>query len=186
VLLQQQGEPQAALPLLERSLGIWRDLGDRDQQVRELNSLGVTHKHLGDPDTARSLLEESAAISREVGSDFRLAAALTNLGQLEADAGNFDRATQVLQEALAIDTKQGDMFGEGLRAARLAGAAEAIRRKTGIPIKQPETLEEFLARARAALAPEQWNAALAAGRALSQQQAATLLVSPALPHDTLQ
>ncbi len=32
--LRQQGEPQAALPLLERSLAIWRDLGDRDQQAR--------------------------------------------------------------------------------------------------------------------------------------------------------
>jgi tetratricopeptide (TPR) repeat protein len=234
VLLQQQGEPQAAVSLLERSLAIWRDLGDRDQQARELNSLGITHNHLGDVDTARSLLEESAAISREVGSDFRLAAALTNLGQLEADAGNFDRATQVLQEALAIDQKQGDMLGvaidqqslagvslragrareardllssmadyvvscgdpellattlelcaanaaqlgEGLRAARLTGAAQAIRQKTGIPIKQPEMLEEFLAPARATIAPEEWDAELAAGRALSQQQAATLLVSP--------
>ena len=68
ILLQQQGEPEAALPLLERSLAIWRDLGDRDQQARELNSLGITHKYLGDLDTARSLLEESAAISRELGS----------------------------------------------------------------------------------------------------------------------
>jgi predicted ATPase/class 3 adenylate cyclase len=234
VLLQQLGEPQAALPILERSLAIWRDLGDRDQQARELNSLGITHHHLGDVDAARSLLEESAAISREVGSDMRLAAALTNLGQLESDAGNFDRATQVLQEALAIDRKQGDMlgvaldqqslagvhlragrareardqlagmadyvvscgdpellattlemcaanaaqFGEALRAARLAGAVEAVRQKTGIPISQPELLEEFLAPARAAIAPQQWDAALAAGRALTQQQAATLLVSP--------
>ena len=121
VLLQQQGEPQAALRLLERSLAIWRDLGDRDQQARELNSLGITHHHLDDFDTARSLLEESAAISREVGSDMRLAAALTNLGQLEADAGNFDRATQVLQEALAIDTKQGDMLGVALDQQSLAG-----------------------------------------------------------------
>jgi predicted ATPase/class 3 adenylate cyclase len=234
VVLQQQSEPQAALLLLERSLAIWRDLGDRDQQARELNSLGITHHHLDDLDTARSLLEESAAISREVGSDMRLAAALTNLGQLEADAGNFDRATQVLQEALAIDTKQGDMLGvaldqqslagvhlragrgreardllsamadyvvssgdpelltttlemcaanaaqlgEGLRAARLTGAAEAVRQKTGIPIKQPGILEEFLAPARAAIAPGEWEAALAAGRALTQQQAASLLASP--------
>jgi predicted ATPase/class 3 adenylate cyclase len=234
VLLQMQSEPQAAVTLLERSLAIWRDLGDRDQQARELNSLGITHHHLDDFDTARSLLEESAAIAREVGSDFRLAAALTNLGQLESDAGNFDRATQVLQEALAIDTKQGDMLGvaldqqslagvhlragrggeardllsamaayvvssadpellattlemcaanaaqlgEGLRAARLAGAAEAVRQKTGIPIKQPEMLEEFLAPARATTAPGEWDAALATGRALTQQQAATLLASP--------
>ena len=123
VLLQQQGEPQAARLLLERSLAIWRDLGDRDQQARELNSLGITHHHLDDFDTARSLLEESAAISREVGSAMRLAAALTNLGQLEADAGNFDRATQVLQEALAIDTKQGDMLGVALDQQSLAGVA---------------------------------------------------------------
>jgi predicted ATPase/serine/threonine protein kinase len=234
VLLEQQGERRAALPLLERSLAIWRDLGDRDQQARELNSLGITHHRLGDLDTARSLLEESAAISRELGSAFRLAAALTNLGQLEADAVNFDRATQVLQEALAIDTKQGDMLGvaidqqslagvslragraqeardllagmagyvvscgdpelltttlelcaanaaqlgEGLRAARLVGAAEAVQQKTGMQIRQPEMLEEFLAPVRATVAPEEWDAELAAGRALTQQQAAALLASP--------
>ncbi len=234
VLLQQQGEPEAARALLERSLAIWRDLGVRDQQARELNSLGITHHHLDDFDTARSLREESAAISREIGSAMRLAAALTNLGQLESDAGNFDRATEVLQEALTIDRKQGDMlgvaidqqslagvalragrareardllsamagyvvscgdpellattlemcaanaaqFGEGLRAARLAGAAEAIRQKTGIPIKQPEMLEEFLAPVRATTESGQWDAELAAGRALTQQQAGTLLASP--------
>ncbi|HTX29124.1 MAG TPA: tetratricopeptide repeat protein, partial [Streptosporangiaceae bacterium] len=234
VLLQQQGEPHAALQVLERSLAIWRDLGDRDQQARELNSLGITHHHLDDYGTARSLLEESVALSREIGSPYRLAAALTNLGQLESDAGNFDRATEVLQEALAIDRQDGDMLGvaidqqslagvalragraqeardllssmagyvvscgdpellsttlemcaanaaqlgEGLRAARLAGAAEAVRQMTGIPIKQPEMLEEFLAPARAATEPEQWDAALAAGRALTQQQAAALLASP--------
>ena len=234
VLLQQQGEPEAARAVLERSLAIWRDLGDRDQQARELNSLGITHHHLDDFDTARSLLEQSAALSREVGSHMRVAAALTNLGQLESDAGNFDRATEVLQEALAIDRQQGDslgvaidqqslagvalragraqeardllfamadyvvscgdpellattlemcaanaaQLGEGLRAARLVGAAEAMRQKTGIPIKQPELLEQFLAPVRATTEPVQWGAELAAGRALTQQQAAALLASP--------
>jgi predicted ATPase len=242
VLLQQQGELQAALPLQERSLAIWRDLGDRDEQARELNSTGITHRLLGDVDAARCLLEESAAISREIGSDFRLAAALTNLGQAESYAGNYDRATQVLQEALAIDRKQGDMlgvaldqqslagvslragraretrellsamagyvvssgdsellattlelsaanaaqFGENLRAARLAGASETIRQKTGIPVKDPEMLDEFLAPARAAIAPEEWDSALAAGRGLTQEQAAALLASASPSHDALQ
>ena len=45
-------------------------------------------------------------------------------------------------------------------------------------MKQPELLEQFLAPARATIAPEQWDAALAAGRALTQQQAAALLASP--------
>jgi hypothetical protein len=73
-------------------------------------------------------------------------------------------------------------LGEALRAARLTGAAEAVRQKIGIPISQPELLERFLAPARAMIAPEEWHDELAAGRALSQQQAAMLLVS--LPHHT--
>jgi predicted ATPase/class 3 adenylate cyclase len=244
VLLQQQGELQAALPLFERSLTIWRDLGDRDQQARELNSLGITHHLLGDLDTARSLLEGSVAIARQAGGGFALRAALTNLGQTETEAGNFDRATGVLQEALELDREQDDLYsiaiaqgslaavslcagraleardllsatfdyvlscgdpkflattlelsaaiaaelGDVLRTALLAGAAEAIRQKAGAPIPKTDAtlLERFLAPARATISTEEWDAELAAGRALTQQQAARLLVSPSPGHDTLQ
>jgi predicted ATPase/class 3 adenylate cyclase len=236
VLLQLQGELDAALPLLERSLAIWRDLGDRDQEARELNSLAITYRLRGDLDTARSLLQDSIAIARELGSGARLATALTSLGQVESDAGNFDRATQVLREALALDRKHGDTLGvaldqlslagvslyagrpreaghlltamldyavgsgntevlvttlelsaciaaelgHDLRAARLAGAAESVRQQAGLPIPQPDAdlLERFLAPARAAIAPEAWDGELAVGRALTQQQAATLLMLP--------
>ena len=236
VLLDEQGELEAGLRFLERSLAIWRELGDRDQQARELNSLGITHRWLGHLDTARSVLEESAAIAREIGSDVRLAAALTNLGQLESEAGHLDRAAQVLREALALDRKQGDTWGvvldqqslavvslragriseasemvsatfdyvatsgdaatlisaieqsaciaaelgDVMRAARLAGAAEAIRAEAGTPIPQPDAalLERFLAPARATVDRDAWDAALAAGRALTQDQAITLLTQP--------
>jgi predicted ATPase/serine/threonine protein kinase len=238
VLLDEQGELEAGLKFLERSLAIWRELGDRDQQARELNSLGITHRWLGHLDTARSMLEESAAIAREIGSDYRLAGALTNLGQAESEAGNLDRAAQVLQEALTLDREQGDTWGvvldqqslavvslragriaeanelvsatfdyvatsgdtatlvsafeqsaciaaelgDGMRAARLAGAAEAIRDQAGTPITLPDAalLERFLAPARATIDRDAWDAALAAGRALTQQQAITLLTSPTL------
>ena len=69
-------------------------------------------------------------------------------------------------------------LGAGLRAARLAGAAEAVQHAVGAPLREPELLERFLAPARAAIAPQEWQAELAAGRALSQQEAITLLVSP--------
>jgi predicted ATPase/class 3 adenylate cyclase len=238
VLLQLQGELDAALPLFERSLAIWRDLGDRDQEARELNSLGITYRLLGDLDTARSLLQDSIATARELGGGARLATALTSLGHTESDAGNFDRARQVLREALALDRMHGDTLGvaldqlslagvslyagrprearhlltamldyavssgntevlattlelsaciaaelgDGLRAARLAGAAENIRNRTGMPIPQPDAvlLERFLAPVRAIIARQLWDAELAAGRALTQQQAAKLLV-PSIP-----
>jgi len=239
VLMDTQGEPDAARRLFERSLTIWRELGDRDLQARELNSLGIAHHHLGEPEVARPMLEESIAIAREIGNLVRLAAALTNLGQLESAAGHFDRATQALQEALTIDYEQGDLLGvaldhqslalvslragrpgeardllsgtfdyvassgnasflanilelsatitaelgDPLRAARLAGAAETIRQQEGMRITPQEAamIEERLAPARDTVPPEEWDAELAAGRALAQEQSLALLRSTASP-----
>ena len=236
VLLQQQGEDDAALPLFERSLAIWRDLGDQDHMARELNSIGITRRSLGDLDSARSSFEDSVAIARELRSDARLATALSNLGVMEIDAGNLERAMDVLHEALMLDRKRGDTWGaaitqhslaaaslragqareardllsailddvvgsgdiellantlelaagvaahlgDGLRAARLAGAAEDIREKAGMPITEPDAalLERFLAPMRATIPRQVWDAELAVGRALTQQQAITLVVEP--------
>jgi predicted ATPase len=233
ILLTQQNEFAAAIPLFERSLAIWRDSGDRDQEAKELNSLGITHGYHGDLSTARSLLEQSAALSREIASDWRLAAALTNLGLVETIAGDLDRAAQALREAIKLDRQQGDQLGlvldkhalsmvslragrtreardllsstldfvvsagnsdilsstlelaactaaelgEPLRAARLAGAAEAVRQLAGMPIAEPDAalLERFLGPARATVTRDQWDAEYRAGRALSQDQTATLL-----------
>ena len=241
VLLLQQGELDASIRALEHSLAIWRELGDREQQARELNSLGATHRHLGHLDTARTLHEESVEISREIGNDTRLAAALTNLGQVESAAGELDRASQSLREALELDDNHGDVFGvaldqqslalvslraghaedardllcssfdyvvnsgdteflanalelsacitadlgDHLRAARLAGAADAIRQKASMRISQAEAavLEQFLAPARATVTPQAWETELAAGRSLTRQQAVALLLSPDPAHD---
>jgi tetratricopeptide (TPR) repeat protein len=235
ILVAQQSELEAAVPLFERSLAIWRDLGDRDQEAKELNSLGITYGLLGKLDAARSMLEDSVALSREVDSPLRLATALTNLGLLETTAGHLGRAEQVLQEAVALDQEQGDLLGlcmdqqaltvvslragrvhrarellsstldfvvsagnpealataleqaacvaaelgEPPRAARLAGAAETVREKAGMPRVDfdANTLERFLAPARATVTRDQWDAELDAGRALSQPQAVTLLLA---------
>ncbi|HTX28079.1 MAG TPA: protein kinase [Streptosporangiaceae bacterium] len=239
ILLGEQGDPAAARPFLERSLAIWRELGDREQQSRELNSLGITYHHLSAWDASRSAFEESIAIARELGSEVRLAVALSNLGQLESAAGDFDRAAHVLQEALAIDQVKGDVFGvaidqqslamvslragrpqeasetlsgildyviscgdpdflanvlelsacvaaelgDGLRAARLVGAAEALRQKTGLRMAPTDLvlLERFTGPARAGLGRDTWDAELAVGRALTQEQTAALLGSAAKP-----
>jgi predicted ATPase/class 3 adenylate cyclase len=235
MLLTQQAEFAAAVPLFERSLAIYRDTGERDQEAKELNSLGITHCYLGDLSIARSLLEESAALARETGNEQRLAAALSNLGLTETIAGDFDRATEVLREAVALDEKHGDQLGlvydthgltmislregrtaeardllstaldfvassgdsdivattlelaactvagqgEPPRAARLAGAAEAVRQIAGMPIAEHDAklLEGFLAPARATMTAAEWDAEYGAGRALSQAQAAALLLT---------
>ena len=137
VLLDSRASPTPRCRLFERSLAIWRDLGDRDQQARELNSLGITHFHLGHLDTARSLLEDSIAIAREIGSEARLAAALTNLGQAgnrrgqlrprRAGAAGGTRAplgSRVTRSAVAID--QLSLALASLRAGRAREARDML------------------------------------------------------------
>ena len=239
VLLQRQGEFDAALRLLRSALSTWREVGDLEQQARELNTIGVTYLHSGDLDTARSFLEQSAIIAREAGREARLAAALNNLGVVEIDAGNLDRASQVLQESLTLHHARGDVHGvcsaqqglalAGLRAgrareardmlsatygyvidsgdirlladtlelaacvaaelgdtlpvARLIGAAETIRELAGVPLTEPDAalIERFVAPARATVERGAWDAELAAGRALTQEQTVALLSSRPYP-----
>jgi predicted ATPase/class 3 adenylate cyclase len=136
MLLDQLGQPEPALQAFERSLAIWRQLGDREQQARGLNSLGIVYRHLGDIDTARDLFEEAIAINRTIPGSVLLGSNLANLGQLESAAGRFDRATEVLREALALDTEHGDLFGMtvdrhtlalvSLRAGRPAEARDLL------------------------------------------------------------
>jgi len=75
-------------------------------------------------------------------------------------------------------------LGDGLPAARLSGAAEAVRQLKGMPIPEPDAalVERFLAPARATIARQVWDAELTIGHALSQQQAVTLLLSAAPQH----
>ena len=65
----------------------------------------------------------------------------------------------------------------------LLGAAQTARHDSGMQLTQPEAvlLDELLAPAYAAVTPQDWNAWLAAGRALSQPEALALLrsLSPA-------
>jgi predicted ATPase/class 3 adenylate cyclase len=235
VLMDQQGEPDAARRMFERSLAIWRELGDRVEQARQLNSLGITYRHLGQLATARAFLEEAVALNRETGNMATLAASLANLGQLEGSLGRWDRAMVAVQEALLLDRQYGSPFGVAVDqstlalatlragrpreardlvcdmldyvassgntaffvstlelaaviiaalddhplAARLLGAAQTARHDSGMQLTQPEAvlLDELLAPAYAAVTPQEWDAWLAAGRALSQPEALALLRS---------
>lgn len=89
---------------------------------------------------------------------------------------------ELLANTLELAAGVAAHLGDGLRAARLAGAAEDIREKAGMPIAEPDAalLERFLAPMRATIPREVRDAELAAGRALSQQQAVTLVVQPVL------
>jgi tetratricopeptide (TPR) repeat protein len=92
----------------------------RPGQARQLNSLGITHRHLGQPAKARAFLEEAVALNRETGDMARLADSLANLGQLESSLGRWDRAMEAGQEALVLDRQYGGPYGVAVDQHSLA------------------------------------------------------------------
>jgi len=158
-----------------------------------LTNLGQLESDAGNFDRATQVLREALAIDREQGDMLGVAIDQQSLAGVSLRAGRAQEAHDLLSGMADYVVSSGDpellattlelaaasaaQLGQGLGAARLAGAAEAVRQKTGILIKQPETLEEFLAPARATIAAGEWDAALDGGRALTQQQAAALLAA---------
>jgi hypothetical protein len=154
-------------------------------------------------DRATQLLQESLALSRKLGNLEREALIQLWLAAISLRAGRTSEAHDLLCSSFGYIVSSGDIPQlahtmevaativaelDELRAARLTGAAQAIRQRLGAPITPIPAglLEQFLAPARANIAPDQWDAELAAGRALTQQQAITLLLSLKPAHDTLQ
>ncbi|HKO73861.1 MAG TPA: tetratricopeptide repeat protein [Gaiellaceae bacterium] len=123
VLLDQRGEPQQAAELVERSLAIFREQGDRERVGTALNSLGSIRRVLGDFDAARSLLEESLAIRRELGDQTRMASSLSNLGIVAFEQGDLDDAEARFVEALELDRAHGNEWGAGAALDNLSAVA---------------------------------------------------------------
>jgi predicted ATPase/class 3 adenylate cyclase len=123
VLLDQRGEPEQAAELVERSLAVFRDQGDRERVGTALNSLGSIRRVLGDFDAARSLLEESLAIRRELGDEARMASSLSNLGIVAFEQGDLDDAEARFLEALELDRAHGNEWGAGAALDNLSAVA---------------------------------------------------------------
>jgi hypothetical protein len=70
--------------------------------------------------------------------------------------------------------------GGAARAARLLGAADALRQAIGapLPVAYQTDVDRYLARARAALDPAAFSAAWTAGRALRPDDAITEALAP--------
>ncbi len=70
---------EEARPLAEESLNTHRDLGDRREQCRTLDVLGVILARLGRREKAAATLHRSLALSEEIGSDWGILGAVFGL-----------------------------------------------------------------------------------------------------------
>jgi predicted ATPase/DNA-binding CsgD family transcriptional regulator len=180
-------DPTLIRPLLEESKALLEEIGDKDGLARHSYVTGQVALSQGDTSTARSLFEESLALYRDLGDRPRTGQVLVGLAKVETYRGDLAIARAFYEESLSVagvgcklDTASGleglanvvAAQGEIAWAARLWGAAEALRDVMGAtipPLERPE-YEHATATARTVLGAEAFTAAWAEGRNTTPDQ----------------
>ncbi len=183
------GRPELAQKYYEESLAIDLKLGDLHGAAVSLNNLGATAFDRGDCIQALKFYEQSLALRRQLNDKVGIARSLNHIGAAAFRQGDYTRCRQCLLEGLALQRTLGDKKGtadclellawseaiQGLasRAARLFGAAEALREQIGIPLQpiERDDYERAVGAARTQLDEAAFSAAWAEGRALALEQA---------------
>ncbi len=144
-----QGDLAAARSLLEQSVAIWRELGNKRGIAISLNPLGHVAREEGDYVAAAASHRESLTVRRELGDKKGVAECLEGLA---AGCGAQKQPR---------------------RAAHLFGAAKALRAAIGVPLppNERDRYDREVAALREALGEEAFAAAWAAGRAMTLEEA---------------
>ncbi len=184
-----RGDYEQAAVYSEQSLALSRAIGDKWLSSITLINLGELAHIQGDCAQAMCDYEESLALLRDSGDRLFEAIVLHDLGQIAQDQGDYDRAKTIHTESLILCRELGSKRnialcleklsgvagaqGEPERAARLLGAAEALRHVIAAPMGAADraNYEQFVATVRAGLDEDTFSAAWAAGWAMKLEHA---------------
>jgi predicted ATPase len=184
-----RGDGGRAVELLEEAAALKREAGDLVGLAICLVNLGAVMLDHDQPDRSVPYLEEALALFRGFKDRANTGLALLNLGVAALDSGDSERGLVFLHDALALFVEVRDQSGiaHGLQAlGRLAGgggrpehalrlcaAAASVRAATGESMRGHERakIEAAVAKARAALSPEEADRAWSAGRTLPAEAA---------------
>jgi predicted ATPase/class 3 adenylate cyclase len=171
------GDTAAARAHFDEAVRTFQAHGDLWGMAFALDSFGLVERASGDLPEARSLHEQALAISRRLGDERGVARTLGHLGDLAAERGDRGEAVQLLLDSAAIRQRLGDLPGlatalerlawvaedsDAEDAARLLGAAEALRESIGVPL--PPASREDHARRLAAISDVMGAVAFEAAR----------------------
>jgi DNA-binding CsgD family transcriptional regulator len=176
---------EAAIPLYEEELAIWRGLGDDYNAGCVLTFLGGIAFGQGDLDRAAELEEQAIEAVRAAGDRSWIGLVLWYLGQIARARGRPTEAIGYYRESLALLVEVGHRWwlprplaglatlaasrGQPERAARWLGAAEALIETAGmvIPPSDRPNYERARAAAQGGLGEAGFAASYAAGRRLT-------------------
>jgi len=103
-----QGDYDEAIPALETSAQLFRELGEAEGLVFSLADLGFVATAQGRHEDAERLADESLAEAKAAGSERTIAAALHSLACTKLDAGEYGEARTLFAQSLALRRKLGD------------------------------------------------------------------------------
>lgn len=189
---RRQGEPGLALPKLEKSKALFRDIGDERNEAYSNSILALATLDLGDAKTAESLALESLAKMRKVQEQDRIADALYVLARLHDTNGRSDQAWACVEEVVAIRAEISDRAGladaldwvaqmavkacSDAKAAFIFGASEAIRDSVGatrFEVDEP-AYQSHRELARSRLGAKEFDSAAESGRESHLKEVVTL------------
>ncbi|HMA37425.1 MAG TPA: tetratricopeptide repeat protein [Chloroflexia bacterium] len=203
-----QGDSAAACAAYEECLALFRQVGDQWATALPLANFGRVVLFSGDPERAAALATAGLALAREVGNKGGIVRCCLVLAEVARRTGALARASALYREALTLEADLKNRHNievllEGLaavaagagtgaagaqQAARLLGAAAALRESLGLGRSPYWTAQApIIAAAQAQADPAAWDAAWAAGQALSLAEAiaSALREVPASPGETL-
>ena len=185
-----RGDYIEARTVHEESLALFRELGHKVAIGDTLRNLGELARFEGDYIEATALQEEVLTLLPGLEDRWGIAISLRELGILASKQGDWDRAVTHYKESLSLFQELGfkgdyapglERFAEVAtaqeqpeRAARLLGAAEALRQGLDPPHISLVDRAEYdlsVAAARIELGDEAFAAAWAEGRAMLMEEA---------------
>ena len=124
-VLNEEGDPAGAIPILEESVATLRAMGDEHMILHITRTLAWAHDRNGDLDRARALHEENLQRARASGDQVAIANTLGSLASLAVDQGRIHDAIALLRENDVILRDLRDLWGIGQNLGRMARALTA-------------------------------------------------------------
>ncbi len=118
-IMHELGDYITARPLLEESLEIWRELGDKKGMATVINNLGWIAAQLGELIPASELSGESLALHAELQDKRGMAVAFNNLAAVAFTQAEFPRARLLEEKSLSLRQEIGDERGVAFATAML-------------------------------------------------------------------
>jgi predicted ATPase len=199
IVAGESDDHETARAFFRKAITGFRSVGDRLGEAQALNNLALSTESSGDVRGSLAMYAEALPVLREIGDMLSVARLLNNVGGALERLGSHDLARDTMLRALARYRRLASRWdltdslehlapailaaGDAPLAARLLGAAEALREQLGAPAAPylDRTRSANAAAVREALGASAFDAEWENGRRMAWDAAAAAALSVAPP-----